>query len=610
MKAFLLIIPLLLTAGVPVYEAGLRLSNVFINESNNIDSSDVLDDLNSSENFKSTDYTTSKKIKLVTLAEYGFSNYNNDNFSLYAYMYVPSNFNIDYYSSLNKIQLAINNIYLRYELNFINTTNNFVKFKVTMSLDETTNILKQLNYQKRIYQISGFELKDTDKFNATEYKVGGKFIYTGFAKGLNSNDTSNSTLFYTTENLETLDLNVNSTFYRSSSSSKGVNYKNQLNSVYFSIPNDILKEYGSVDKIKAEYYEYQTRPIIVANTNDYNNFKSDVGIKQTLETHSKNYIETDSINTSSDLTSSNYVLYKNYVTSPDIKDSNYFDTLNILFNGGDNPQETNIKGEELRNYLYAYKSSYIKGKDVSGVSLDLFNDKVDTGHIRGYNLKEFDTKNEFNLLSYDSTHSGWSKFWDYFGKWNVNTSDNFTNIAPIKKVELKDVAADTTGDFLLINSDDYSNFKTFFANESLKNNQTYIFRFSVTDYFSHLFKTYLYGQVRDPLLSWNGYYAIETVFLNFDIISLTFNKEGISYIMPCISNPVDLIADIIHPDTLVDWILLLKIILGIFLGIFILWVVSKIFSIFGFTLRDLFKLIAKPFKLLSQKIKNKRSKKK
>ena len=55
-----------------------------------------------------------------------------------------------------------------------------------------------------------------------------------------------------------------------------------------------------------------------------------------------------------------------------------------------------------------------------------------------------------------------------------------------------------------------------------------------------------------------AYYAQQTIFLNFDIIQLTFNKEGVLTVIPVVSDPIDIINPYTPPDTVhgngaIDW---------------------------------------------------------
>ena len=81
------------------------------------------------------------------------------------------------------------------------------------------------------------------------------------------------------------------------------------------------------------------------------------------------------------------------------------------------------------------------------------------------------------------------------------------------------------------------------------------FRFAVTDYFAsemevvHGAPNVTHGEV---------YAARETVFLDFDVIQLTFNDSGDLTVIPVVADPIDIINPITPPSQMsgkIDWAL-------------------------------------------------------
>ena len=86
----------------------------------------------------------------------------------------------------------------------------------------------------------------------------------------------------------------------------------------------------------------------------------------------------------------------------------------------------------------------------------------------------------------------------------------------------------------------------------------------------------------------------ESVFMNFDIIQLTFNKEGVYTVIPVVSNPIDIYNDITIPDvTGLDW---WQIILAILLIILLVMLLGPILPI---VIRGIWWVICLPFKLIA-----------
>ena len=202
----------------------------------------VLDDLESStvngRLFDITDYPYSEQldIKLITMVEYcySFESDNLDHYGLYLYIYNPRNLTIDTSSGANKIQMAtaydskgVPTRYDKFNLQFCNTVesgnykNLFYKFKVVEKEINGTKFYDRVNSNARRYDITGIELKTKGSTNATEYFVGGTYIFSGYAKGFGPDKEADSNLNCVVEELETLKLSVHHTNYRTGVSDKG-----------------------------------------------------------------------------------------------------------------------------------------------------------------------------------------------------------------------------------------------------------------------------------------------------------------------------------------------------------------------------------------------------
>ena len=114
--------------------------------------------------------------------------------------------------------------------------------------------------------VSGIELCETGK-NSVEYNVSTCYEFFGFAKGCG--DYENFPLNFSAEKSESIELEVYQTYYRTLSSYKGAGYRHQLNSVYFAVPNYFFEEYGKLQRIKAEWFEFKTKDIIITSHPDF-----------------------------------------------------------------------------------------------------------------------------------------------------------------------------------------------------------------------------------------------------------------------------------------------------------------------------------------------------
>ena len=633
-RIFVCLIALVMVFGVVVsaapdiaYAAGSELS---------YDKTNVMDDLTSSTvngqpfDVKDYPYDEDSQAQIVNFVEYCYSYKGNmqSNYGLYVYVYNPQGLNISTNSKSNKIQMAVSydsegnpNDYAKFDLLFLsksedsNYKNLFYKFKVADREINGTTFKDRVNSNERRYDVSGVELMEYGKVNAVEYSCGGSYIFTGYAEGYGPDPAAKSTLTSTVRELETISLDVRGTNYRTESSSAGKDHQNQLESVYFSVDNDILERYGKLQKVKAEWYEYKTAPIVTI---------SDKGIYDTLNGYvGKNIGEhTDSLRYSlgygRNVISSpgstvitydwsyNVDCYSNVGLSTFVVDSyDICEMLSYLFyTGGTSVSDYTIPSDTLKQWIYGYDKSNAKGylpiKD-GQISADLFLDTVDQNRTRGYNCVEIDASEKYDLLSYTANHGFWDKVCDYgffatlFGK--VPTDENVFGIEPIYAVTDTDMSYDDEGiaKTLLISESDVDEFKEYYDNAKKQDKTTFLFRFAVTDYFAGDVDIEDSQSENGLLIKDTAYMAQETVFLDFDIIQLTFNRDGVYHVIPVVSSPVDVVGAITPPVEFegYDW---WKIVLAVILIVLLLIILAPVLP---YILRAVVWLVCLPFRAIA-----------
>ena len=537
------------------------------------DFTNVLDDLESSEQFDIINYPFDyagqhKSPGIINIVEWCYSPFKPGEFALYVYFYNPQNLNIDADSVSNRIQIATeyktdpaqenpdtvitqNSVptgYETFQLIFCNKSERenyeglFYKFRVIdqKGADGRT-IEERVNSIERRYDISGITLA-TEDGGSKEYTVGGSYRFSGYAAGYGPNEFAESTL----ENkgfipLETISLTVYPTTFRTESSSLGKNHQNDLHSVYFSVPQRYFNDYGDLQKIKAEWYEYKLKPaMIFKRLSDYNEVYAKLGVnigKHTDEI-TQYFVDKESYGHSN--------FYEYGYNVPTINENvdtviNRITTLYSAFYAEDGK----VPSETVENHILSYDKTFDSGSiNIGGnkVSLDLFEDTVDPGRTRGYNVKEIDANDTFDLLSYDETHSGWDRFWDYFFK-APTTDDTYKDITPIEyqiDESIMSMSDSNISKMLYISEDDVSEFKDFYGAETAKGNVPVLFRFAQTDYYNQE----MYGIDPDvPVIApdqW-AWLAQETVFLDFKIIQLTFQSEGEYMVIPVVQDPVNVV---------------------------------------------------------------------
>ena len=210
---------------------------------------------------------------------------------------------------------------------------------------------------------------------------------------------------------------------------------------------------------------------------------------------------------------------------------------------------------------------------------------------------------EYDLRNEVLGSSWWDKLWGI----THDESAAFDGIKAIYEVQdgdfvIRDDILDTeeTADNLYIAPEDVEAFKEFY-DENKADSVVYLFRYQVSDYISaeaSLFEPDNFIGNAWSRTDTNAYFAQETVNLDFDIIDVTFTKDGVSTVIPVVSDPIDNIPGITPPANTTDddgpewWrivlaVLLLLIVLVIlapvlpYIGQAIVWVISLPFRLIG-----------------------------
>lgn len=602
-----------------------------------------------------------KHPEIMTVVEYCYSirAVQRENYGVYIYFYNPQALNISTASAANKITLGVKygtdkdgNVkvedYEKFSLKFCSKSTGdyrdlFYKFKVIDHKSEIDGktIAERVNSNARRYDISEVELLTVGNRNATAYGVGGTYTFTGYAKGYGIDENAESTLACECRNFETITLDLagvtdgvdKRTYWRSNSSSKGAHYQNQINSVFFAIDKNVLEKYGyTLQKIKAEWWEYKTVPAVVIDNKDiYDRLNAYHGVKisedydsgRGLTLHNKDYFYSG--NSGGSVSIYDYTwnaqLTPSGIAGTHVYSSNYIDTLLplLFYTGGIGVDDYTLLPETLQERFETYNKSYEKGHltfNAKDYSADLFTDSVDEGRTRGYNLREFDISNPddlWDIHSYDDTHSWWNKLWDY-GFGSITTDDTYLNIPPIQMITPQDMAVSDLATHLKINPDDVNTFKDYY-NSVKKDCEVFIFRYAVTDYYAedlHVYditnnENYPYDTIgkHNPHV---GELRQGTQFFDFDILTMTFNKGGDLTTLGCVSSPVDHISGYtpsIEPSE-PDWWKWVKLALGILAAILIFALLYPVLSpILGVIVKGLLWLITAPFKALGKLFKKK-----
>ena len=486
-------------------------------------------------------------------------------YGLYIYVYYPQG-NLVVNSELNNIEMAnkyegdevIN--WSKYTLKFLDKDYNGVlyKFKVMNSHELEHTIAETygrvaMSSAKRRYDIHSIELHEEGNESAVNYGIGGTWTITGYGKGLHDSSAEQSTLQSVATFQNTLKLDVHSTYYRG-----WLNYANtladQLSSVYFAVDNNIDKEYDRLYALKFEAFKYLTSPIFCVYEKAEFGTSLLVNYQKTYENLlrqrglSKEEIASmygDAYLNSTDYTwmswcSEEFTYGKNFSTA-----TAELERLAWVFQTK-SQYDHKIGSSELMDYMSKFSSEYKKDVRDKYSSL-LFADYYYSAELNykavenGKNIgRTITADEEWELRGSLSKNTLWKTLKLLFNHVEVEPTEFY----PIQAVNYADIEALTNEEIsekYLISISDVSTFSAYVKEQNSINKTVYLFRYDIDTFYTTALNCQNIGVC--------GYVAQEPIYLDFDIISLTYDKAGVQTVIPVVSNPIDAIAGIEPPTT-------------------------------------------------------------
>ena len=536
--------------------------------------------------FNIEDYPHNEKgtPQIISFVEFCYSCYSDkqDDFGLYVYVYNPQDTAFDTNTERNKIQFGYANKGSdKYFLDFLNYSNKtgyegrFYKFRIRLSVTQRRDMLKALNENSRVYEITELEL--VVKGNVTAYTVGSTYTFSGYVKGYGSELAESDTLSCTVDGFDRyIDLNVKHTYYRP----QGDYYngeQSQLNSCYFRLPNKFFEDYGELTKIVCEWYEYFTKPILITEDSytfnkinslhggDTTNLSDDMYFLFNVfwENAKSSWFSKSGI---SDWTSNyGYTVGDSYswgflwLDGTEVVYDSFSNFAAVFYTGGKDSADYEVDGNALKDKLLN-NSSYLGGTLLNDrYSEYLFEDYVQNGYERGYNRKEINADDLQDVFWHVTTKNFWQTA--FSGDFDVQTIyDSKKAIETITDSDLSGSDKEIAGS-LYINEKDVQSLKDEHAKAKANDETVVILRYSTTQYMSapctssYCRKTEIDGGktlVKTNAENWskenfNAYVAQETVYLDFDIISLWFTADGVETEIPVVHTPTDIISGLTPP---------------------------------------------------------------
>lgn len=591
----------------------------------NFDTTDIMEDLSdvNSFNYPVNEYGVPEVIRFQEWC-YSAKEFYNQYYGVYVYIYNPTCNPLREDYNFQKVNMATlydeagePTAYENIRLKYCSKTEDyrFYKFRIADSQEREEMLERVKAYAEkhdgaRRYDMASLQLthENGDTYDTTtkDYNWAKTYYFTGFAKGCGADGNADSTLECSVEGLKTLRLKVNHTNWRSPDDKDGnpepytddnpEETHDQLNSVYFSVPNEYFESYGGLQKIKAEWYEYKTKEIFAT---------SDTGAYNALF----DYIAVNIGESSADLPWRviwDMYLYNNanvhasalimggaynkrkfpqewwesafvgpYIYSDDYKGTltypNTYEEVNCV-NQLDWLLPIKSKNEEISSLeIMQYAKWYTEniapnGEMIQGAdgeySAGLFEDSIDEDRLgllkvnenktfdqyvasNGYVCQEIDAKDTGSYDVIDQDQSWWDKLWHGV----QYAEEEYDPIVVLGKTEYETISNMTDTEFAeayLVDKHQASEVKTYCINQISYGNKVVLFRFAKTDYYVSSACFDYEGNARSEN---DGYVAQETVFLDFDIISLTFrsDKKG-DTVIAVVSDPLDIFAGLQPPD--------------------------------------------------------------
>ncbi len=555
-------------------------------------------------------------VQVIRVQEYCYSDnaFYKDYYGLYLYVYNPTEKEISADGNVANMAISYNadgtvKSYKNTALTLLDKTedkydNRFFKFKVTDSgaIREIAESYAKAHGGERRYDIAGIQL-NYGKGSAMDTTHAKTYYFKGFSKGMSATSTSENSLTARSEGLETIKLEVEHTNFRDDSRA----IQSELNTVYFSVPDEYLTKYGGLQKIKAEWYEYVTSPVFVTDDGEaYAALESYIG----KDIGGDRYDDLpwrvlwEGFSRSQLLPGANipvnvHYFYKGYNAFTDgegryltynWEDAECITRFDWLFQRSDTSDKDSwsVSSEEVISYMKEYTKNHPEQKTFgikNKYAENLFADSIDEDRIqylenpadkRGYMCQEIEADDKRDLIIYYENDKWW-QFWDR-GDY-VKES-----VKPIEVLDdsIKGMSAEAFGAKYYVNAEDAERVKDDCVRMLNAGEHPVLFRFAETDYYSSEAYFDKDGDVSGPTN--NGYVAQETVFLDFDIISLTFRNEGgIETVIPVVSDPTDIINGLEAPSgiaTSTDYSSLLKKVAAVVIGA--IAIVILIFLIISF----------------------------
>ena len=564
LMAKLVVIALLVLLVVPLLVAFVPIVMAAAPRVGGLDNTHIDQDLHYFEqqgNFNRDDFGGHTEASLIMFLEFGWAqsaDTRNMLFDLYVYIHNPGGRTLRPNGrNTHTVRMAtFNDVngepagYYDFDLHFLSGSsresgfgeNVFLKFRV---LDPDQMHLRRhagiSGNDWRRYDISGFMLHFAGVNNPTAFEVGYVFEFAGYAEGMGPAD---SPLRAQRSPLEFLRLEVEHTYFRTGPIASRADWEQRVNlsSVWFSVPADRMHTFGdNLIAMTAQWYEFRTSPIVVTARQSMHDFMMrnlatttftgdqyfvwwdfslrGIGISTPVfGWNGRSFFGLPDPNTRVPILAYSFFTQDRFIAPQTIID--WINNYSTLFpHAGPSRGTVAVGGRRLPN--------------------DLFARDVDPGRIRGHQIHHIRAEDNVSLV----VDGNRTTFWG-----SVRPVGEIADIQLIVEVTQSDLdrfSNTELGRHFFVNEHDVPDFRASAQARFDRGERVFLTRFATTLHDSFIAAT---------RRAWGGLGFYEdafvselTAFLDFNIIDLTFERDGTERVIPVVHDPIDIIAGLSPP---------------------------------------------------------------
>lgn len=533
--------------------------------------------------------TTADFVSIIDFVEYGYDARGNQQYyGLYIYLYNPCGKEIrGAYVQLNyKKHTGDDTGVKKYRLEVVDTNDESVGSKYTLyklRVKNSDDIAADLPLSVRTYSVSGIEIRYsiTDSSNAVDYDVSGTWIFSGYQENCGRADGDPNTLSCKYEVEETIRTELHSANWFSATSDLGPDYRYEVSSVYFNIPNYYINKYGNLNdetsglySVQGEYYKYVTNGVLInderwlgsLNVNLGKNLSGVSGYSDCTTGSGGGFYKVGSVfkptginryDVSYDLTY-NMFISKSYnpIYGYNMGSSNILDRLCHVLVPTSGYVDRYVSADEFlsiynknnQRHFSTSEGLVLNGK-IGALGRIPYDISVD-GESLNSSIKSFA---ESELAKPFISELG-NILYMLYNKALYVDANGYKDIRPLVEIEASDISSvftdESISENLFITVDDVAGLREFYKDMDL-NNHIYLMRFDVNPYYApEVVVVADKDALTDGPLSedekGSGYYFEKAVYHDFDILSFTFKDAKNKVVtVPVSCDPVDIVGSVV-----------------------------------------------------------------